>query len=104
MRSNLKWQPVSPPALAGAAWRYTVERPTDDWTKAHFNHFEGLLQDTFDNRLVQVTMSLLKNKDFHNVGVFSDEGGWIQYVHRDSARKLSDESLANWKTSSLKYL
>ncbi|MEO1258636.1 MAG: hypothetical protein AAFZ15_07555 [Bacteroidota bacterium] len=38
-----------------------------------------------------------QSKEFHNLGVFSEAGGWINYVHKDSARKLSSASLEGWK-------
>ena len=47
--------------------------------------------DHFKTRIEQ------QNKDFHNIGVFSEEGCWLNYVHRDSTKKYSPERMEGWK-------
>ena len=39
-----------------------------------------------------------QSEEFHRVGVFSDEGAWINYVDRDTARQLSAEALRGWES------
>lgn len=38
-----------------------------------------------------------ESEELHRIGLFSDAGGWILYVDRDSVRPLSPDALAGWK-------
>ena len=49
--------------------------------------------DSFKLRIEQ------QNEDFHRIGLFSDEAGWIRYVNGDSAYQLKPLQLQSWRYS-----